>query len=90
MRLGSRSGDVTVDGEPAGQWDIETRSGDVRLRVAPTTGFDVDVATRSGSIRTAPPIESAGALRRKGFTGRVRGGGKAVVVATRSGSITIE
>jgi hypothetical protein len=90
VRLGSRSGDVVVEGAPSGPWDIETRSGDVRLRVPSTAAFDVDIETRSGSIRAAREFESAGTLGRNGFRGRVRGGGAAIVVGTRSGSISID
>ncbi|MQA31401.1 MAG: DUF4097 family beta strand repeat protein [Luteitalea sp.] len=90
VRLGSRSGDVTVDGDPSGEWEIETRSGDVTLTVPSTASFDVEVETRSGSIRTSPAIESTGDPRRQGFRGRVGGGGAAIFVGTRSGSISIE
>ncbi len=90
LRLGSRSGDVIVAGEPASQWEIETRSGDVTLRVPSAASFDLDVETRSGSIRTSQAFESTGTFRRKGFQGSVRGGGAPVFVDTRSGSITIE
>ena len=90
LRLGSRSGDVTVDGAPYDHWDIATRSGDVSLRMPSTAAFNVDVETRSGSIRTPQGFESEGAVSRKWFKGRVRGGGTGVSVGTRSGSITIE
>lgn len=90
LRLGSRSGDVTVAGAPSGQWNIETRSGDVSLRLPSTASFDVDVESHSGSIRTSQAIESAGARRRRGFKGRVRGGETPVVVDSQSGSIDIE
>lgn len=90
LRLGSRSGDVTVNGEPAGQWEIETRSGDVTLRVPSASAFDVDVESHSGSIRTSRVFALSGTSLRKGFKGRVRGGGAPIVVDTRSGSISIE
>jgi Toastrack DUF4097 len=89
LRLGTRSGDVTVEGEPTGQWDIETRSGDIDLRTNDSSRFDVDVRTYSGSIRTSRAIELSGVQRRKQFRGRVNGGGTPVVVDTRSGSIDI-
>jgi hypothetical protein len=86
----TRSGDIRINGAPASGWSLETRSGDVEVRTPETAAFDVRVETRSGSIHAPRAVEGSSEFTRRGFSGRVRGGGARVAIQTRSGSVTID
>jgi DUF4097 and DUF4098 domain-containing protein YvlB len=82
----TQSGRVTIQGAPGDDWDVNTGSGSVHLAIERGRGFAVQAANRSGSIS----IEGAtvqGSVTKRTVTGTVSGGGPAVHVTSRSGSI---
>jgi DUF4097 and DUF4098 domain-containing protein YvlB len=82
----TQSGRVTIQGAPGDEWNVNTGSGSVHLAIEPGRGFAVQATNRSGSIN----VEGAtvqGSVTKRTVTGTVSGGGPAVHVTSRSGSI---
>jgi DUF4097 and DUF4098 domain-containing protein YvlB len=90
LRLRTGSGDITVDGAPAADWNIVAASGDVDLHVPRDARFTVDASSNSGRVRTTHAIEEKGGAARRELRGLVGGGGPRVEVSTASGSVTID
>lgn len=89
LKAGTGSGSVRADGNPAGDWNINTSSGSVTVEIPPNAAFDLHAATSSGQISVGHPVTVSGTISRKEVRGKVRGGGSLVEVHTSSGSIAI-
>ena len=84
------SGGIHADGEPTGEWVLNTGSGGVELRFPHNASFDLNAHTGSGSINVSQPVTVQGAMGKKEIHGKVGGGGVPVNVQTGSGSISID
>jgi DUF4097 and DUF4098 domain-containing protein YvlB len=89
LRLHAASGDVAVDGEPAGSWNVTAASGNVTIRVPANAAFDLDAQSASGRIDSEHPVTLVGSVSRRELHGRVRGGGPRIALSTASGAIRI-
>jgi DUF4097 and DUF4098 domain-containing protein YvlB len=89
LRLHAASGDVTVDGEPAGSWNVTAASGNVTIRVPANAAFDLDAQSASGRIDSEHAIMLVGSVSRRQLHGQVRGGGPRIALSTASGAIRI-
>jgi DUF4097 and DUF4098 domain-containing protein YvlB len=90
LRAESSSGGISVQGTPAGEWDVTSSSGTIRLALREGAAFDLDARTRSGGIDSRHPITVVGTIDRHSLAGKVRGGGPLVRLRASSGSIRIE
>jgi len=89
LRLRAASGNVAVDGEPAGSWNVTAASGNVTVRLPANAAFDLDAHSSSGRIDSEHPITLSGSVSRRQLRGQVRGGGPGIDVSTTSGAIRI-
>jgi DUF4097 and DUF4098 domain-containing protein YvlB len=94
LRAEAGSGDVNIDGEQTGEWDVRTGSGDVRLRLPDQAAFDLGASTGSGRVIVDHPVTLTvqGDLERaqRSITGKVNGGGPQLTVHTGSGDVHID
>ena len=90
MRAHAGSGSIKVEGQPAGDWNIDSGSGGISLRLPPDASFELNARSSSGGIHTNHPIEARGSLSRNSLQGRVRGGGPRLDLSTGSGTIRLE
>lgn len=87
----AETGSGTIRGEDvAGPVTARAGSGGIRLRLDPTAGFDVHAHTGSGRFTVTPPMTVQGAFGSRAVQGKIRGGGKALELATGSGSIHLD
>lgn len=84
------SGDISVEGEPTGEWRLEAGSGSIALRLPKDAAFDLDAHTSSGSIHTDRPITVQGALKQNTLRGKMGGGGPLLYLRTSSGNIRLD
>ena len=84
----TRSGRVRVHGRPGAPWTVTTGSGAIDMGVEPRTAITVDAETGSGSIRLEG-VAVTGTVTKRRVEGAVAGGGPAVRLDSRSGSIRV-
>jgi len=90
LKAHTGSGTIIVQGELAGEWNLEAGSGSVSVRLPAQAAFDLDARADSGSISLNHPLTVQGIVRKEELRGKVRGGGPLVYVRSGSGRITIE
>jgi len=83
----SRSGRITVDGQPDRQWAISTGSSAVEVAVA-SPPLTLDVTSGSGSVQVSGATVN-GTVTKRAINGSVGNGGPPVRISSRSGSIRI-
>jgi DUF4097 and DUF4098 domain-containing protein YvlB len=81
---------IRADGDPTGQWTLQTGSGRVSLGFPQNASFELSAHTGSGSININRELTVQGSMGRKDVHGKVGGGGVPVQVETGSGSISID
>jgi DUF4097 and DUF4098 domain-containing protein YvlB len=88
------AGSVSVGftAQPPGDCRLTTAGGGVKVEIAPGIGFDVDARTVGGRVTTELPIVATvvGEHHADRLLGKLNGGGKALVLKTSAGNITIQ
>jgi DUF4097 and DUF4098 domain-containing protein YvlB len=76
---------------PKGDSKLSTSGGGIQVRLPEGAGFDVDAKTSGGRVQCRLPMTITTSTRRKDvLEGQIHGGGKALVLRTSAGNITIE
>lgn len=88
LSVSTESGRVRASGLPRSVWEVSTGSGSVELGLAAGAGLTLDAATRSGSV-DATTLGVSGSSEKRRVSGTIGGGGSAVRINTRSGSIRL-
>lgn len=89
LRASTTSGGLHIQGQPTGDWELNSSSGGVHIDLPPNSGFELDATTSSGSIDVGMPISMRSTSKRS-LRGTVGGGGSRLAVRTSSGSIDIK
>jgi DUF4097 and DUF4098 domain-containing protein YvlB len=89
LDLRTGSGNVEVEGTPAGNWRLSAGSGDIRLSLPQDASFDLDASSHSGEVTVNRPITVQGTIGRHSVRGKAGSGGSLVEVRTGSGEIEI-
>ena len=90
LQVSTGSGDITIQGEPTAEWEVEASSGSITLRLSLQAAFEVEAHAGSGRISTDHPLTVQGKIGHKELRGKVRGGGVKLALRTSSGDIRIE
>jgi DUF4097 and DUF4098 domain-containing protein YvlB len=88
LTIVTKSGKISAQGAPAREWRASTGSGAIGIDLNRASPVTVDASTGSGSIE----VEGAtveGTVSKRRVAGTVGGGGPAVRLNSRSGSIRI-
>jgi hypothetical protein len=88
LRARSGSGHVTVNGAPGDAWDVTAGSGGVTLTFAADAHATIDASSRSGSV-VVTGLSLEGQASKQSVSARLAGGGPAVRVSARSGTIRL-
>ena len=72
-----------------GDVDLETSAGSIEVAVPPDAGLDVEAETSSGRITSDLPCVGL-RTEREQLKGKINGGGKALVLRSGAGSISIK
>src|SRR5262249_222034 len=89
VEAGTGSGDVEVDGDPKGAWDVHTGSGTVELRIPSQASFDINADSSSGEVSIDHPVTIQAKIKRNHREGKVGSGGALLTLRTGSGDIRI-
>ncbi len=78
--------------QPKGDCELTTSSGSVQVRLAPDLAFDVQAHTSAGRVTTELPVATIvqGEHKADKLQGKLNGGGKALVLGTGVGQISIK
>jgi DUF4097 and DUF4098 domain-containing protein YvlB len=84
----TRSGHVRVSGNPTRPWQVTTGSSAIDAELSPGAAFTLDATSGSGSVKTENLVVRGEADKRH-VVGSIDGGGAAVSLTSRSGSIKL-
>lgn len=90
VRARTGSGRIELDGQPSGDWNVNTGSGSITVHLPANAAFNIYAHTSSGSITVDHPVTTQGAIARHEVRGTVRGGGFHLDIHTGSGNIRVE
>ena len=91
VRAHTGSGHIELDGQPTGDWRLNTGSGGITLRLPAQAAFELNAHTSSGSIHTNRQLTIQGTTGRHDLRGTVNGGGGIRLdLSAGSGSIEID
>ena len=84
----TRSGHVRVSGTPTRPWQVTTGSSAIDAKFSPGAAFTLDATSGSGSVK-AENLVVRGDTDKRRVAGSIDGGGAAVSLTSRSGSIKL-
>ena len=84
----TRSGRVRISGRPSRPWRVTTGSSAIEAEFAADAAFSIEAVSVSGSVRT-DKLEVRGETSKGRVVGSIAGGGPAVELTSRSGSIRL-
>src|SRR5262249_51143184 len=85
----TRSGAVSVDGEPGRPWSVTAGPSAVALDLAQAAAFTLDASTGSGEVKLEGGAIQGSSSKKK-VSGTVGAGGPLVRISSRSGSIRVK
>ena len=82
---------ATFASQPTGDCRLTTAGGSISVKLDSELAFNVDAKTAGGQVSTELPITMTvtGQVRQEGLKGKLNGGGKALVLRTSAGNITL-
>ncbi len=84
----TRSGRVRISGRPSRPWRVTTGSSAIEAEFVADAAFSIEAVSGSGSVRT-DKLEVQGEASKGRVVGSIAGGGPAVELTSRSGSIRL-
>jgi len=88
------AGSITVafSAQPEGECRLVTSGGGITLKLDSELGFDLDARTSGGHVTTELPVTATiiGKAPNDELKGKLNGGGKALILKTSAGNITIK
>jgi hypothetical protein len=88
------SGSVSAgfSAQPGGDCRLMSSGGDIRVRLASMLAFDIDAEAGGGDVKTELPVVTTVVGERKSgpLKGKLNGGGKALLLKTSSGNVSIK
>ena len=84
----TRSGRVRISGRPSRPWRVTTGSSAIEAEFAADAAFSIEAVSGSGSVR-AEKLSVQGETSKGRVVGSIAGGGPAVELTSRSGSIRL-
>jgi DUF4097 and DUF4098 domain-containing protein YvlB len=82
---------ATFSSQPTGDCKLRTSGGNITVKLDSELSFDLDAKTSGGSVSTEIPVATVvtGEARNEGLKGKINSGGKALLLRTSAGNVTI-
>ena len=80
---------ATFSAQPTANSHLSSAAGSIKVKVAANLAFDVDASTSGGRVSSDLPIAGGDNKNKSSLQGKLNGGGKALVLKTSAGGITI-